>query len=425
MPGPDQGIDAQQVASTAARILERCEQLGRCSEDPSRLTRTFCCPAMSQVHQQLTEWMTLAGMECRVDALGNLIGRANGSTAASPVFMIGSHLDTVIDAGKYDGPLGVLLGLGVAELLCESGIELPFALEVIGFCEEEGVRFNTPFLGSRAVAGSFSADLLDLTDANGISVKSALDAFGVDASKWRTAEYPVQTLLGFLEPHIEQGPVLEQAGLPVAVVSAIAGQTRATFVFSGQAGHAGTIPHEFRKDALAAAAEFIGGVERIGQNTDGLFATIADISVWPNVSNVVAGRTQARLDLRHVDDAQRLTAFDQIQQLAADISERRGLAWEIEACQQQPAVPMDKSLSRRLSESIKAAAIQVHEMPSGAGHDAVMMARRTPTSMLFLRCRGGVSHHPDESVDVKDIAVGLDILVRMVTSLQPANKGST
>ncbi len=231
--------------------------------------------------------------------------------------------------------------------------------------------------------------------------------------------------MGFIEPHIEQGPVLEQADLPVAVVSAIAGQTRASFVFSGQAGHAGTIPHEFRKDALAAAAEFIVGVERIGKTTAGLFATIADISVWPNVSNVVAGRSQTRLDLRHVDDAQRLAAFEQIQQLASEISNRRGVAWEIEDCQQQPAVPMDESLSRLLADSIKAAAIQVHQMPSGAGHDAVMMARRTPTSMLFLRCRGGISHHPDESVDVKDIAVGLDILVRTVTSLQPAIKGST
>lgn len=422
------------MASTAARVLERCDQLGIFSEDPTCLTRTFCCPAMSKVHDQLTQWMTSAGMKCRVDSVGNLIGRVDGlktsgsrneGSAVSQLLMIGSHLDTVVDAGKYDGPLGVLMGLGVVELLNESGIELPFALEVIGFCEEEGVRFNTPFLGSRAIAGSFSGELLELTDANGTSIKSALQDFGLEGSNWQTAEYPPHTLLGFIEPHIEQGPVLEQAGLPVAAVSAIAGQTRATFVFSGQAGHAGTIPHEFRKDALAAAAEFIVGVERIGRITAGLFATIADISVRPNVSNVVAGWTAARLDLRHSDDAQRLTALEQIKQLACDISDRRGLTWEIEACQQQPAIAMDENLTNRLCESIKAAGIQVHKMPSGAGHDAVMMAQRTATSMLFLRCRGGISHHPDESVDVKDIEVGLDILMRTVTSLQPAIKGST
>lgn len=423
-------IDAQQIAATAARIFARCDQLAGYSEDPSRLTRTFCCRAMSQAHDRLIEWMTAAGMECRTDAVGNLIGRVTGSCpgksgAASPVFMIGSHLDTVIDAGKYDGPLGVLMGLGVAELLRDHGIELPFALDVIGFSEEEGVRFNTPFLGSRAIAGEFSAELLELTDATGVSVKSALESFGLDVSKCQEAAYPEAALLGFLEPHIEQGPILEDADLPLAVVSAIAGQTRALFEFVGQAGHAGTIPHEFRRDALAATAEFTLGVERMGQETAGLFATIGEVHAWPNVSNVVAGRAEARLDLRHVDDSQRLRAWDRIQQLAAEIADRRGVSWAMEDCQQQPAVAMDAALSRRLEESIGAAGLPVHQMPSGAGHDAVMMARRTPTSMLFLRCRGGISHHPDESVEVDDIAAGLDVIVRMLTSLQPAGKGIT
>lgn len=410
-------LTAAQIASAAERIMQRCDELARCSEEPSRLTRTFCCPEMTDVHSRLTEWMNACGMRCHVDAVANLIGRRESAQPTASVFMIGSHLDTVVDAGKYDGTLGVLLGLGVVELLHAARIELPFTLDVIGFCDEEGVRFNTPFLGSRAVAGEFATELLDLVDNQGTTVRQALDAFGVESANWPSAEYPADQLRGFLEPHIEQGPLLEQSTTPVGVVAAIAGQTRSTFVFSGQAGHAGTVPHDCRKDALAAAAEFICGVERLGQRTDGLLATVGDVRAWPNVSNVIAGEAQVRLDLRHAEDLRRAWAYEQIRQLAAEISARRGVEWGIDVCEHQPSVAMDERLSRALSTAIANTGHAVHGLVSGAGHDAVMMAGKTPTSMLFLRCRGGVSHHPDEFVAADDVAAALEVMVNMVASM--------
>lgn len=398
--------------------MARCDELARLSEDPECLTRTFCCDAMAQVHQRLTGWMSAVGMHCRLDAVGNLVGRAECSEPAARVFMIGSHLDTVINAGKFDGPLGVLLGLGAVELLKAAHIELPFHLDVIGFCEEEGVRFRTPFLGSRAIAGEFAPALLDLRDDQGTTVRQALDAFGADAANWASAEYPADQLIGFLEPHIEQGPVLEEASVPIGVVTGIAGQTRATFVFTGRAGHAGTVPHDLRKDALAAAAEFVVGVERLGRQTDGLFATVGDIRVQPNVSNVIPGRAAVRLDLRHSDDSQREDAYEQTQQLATEICGRRDLQWAIEASEQQPAVPMDATLSRALCDAISGTGRSTFELISGAGHDAVMMARQTRTTMLFLRCRDGISHHPDESVATDDVAAALEVIVNLVTTLR-------
>lgn len=406
---------AADFASAAERVMSRCDALAELSEEPTRLTRTFCCDAMAQVHQRLTDWMTAANMQCRVDTLGNLIGR----TMESPrVFMIGSHLDTVVDAGKYDGPLGVLVGLAAVELLQQGGANLPFAIDVIGFSEEEGVRFNSPFLGSRAVAGEFTPELLDLTDDAGVTVRAVLGAFGLVGEQWQAAEYSAESIIGFLEPHIEQGPVLENATLPVGVVTSIAGQTRSTFLFRGQSGHAGTVPHEHRKDALAAAAEFVFGVEKIGQDTDGLFATIGDLKVSPNISNVIAGDVQARLDLRHADDTVRAGAYEKIQGLAERVSRQRGLEWAIVACEQQAAIPMDSSLTKQLHAAIVASGHNVQEMVSGAGHDAVMMARKTPTSMLFLKCRGGVSHNPAESVEVEDVAVAIEVIVRLLMAIK-------
>lgn len=409
-------FDPQQLTDVAKRILERCDVLARLSEEPKRLTRTFCCEPMKKVHEQLTEWMQTVGMTSRVDALGNHIGTSE--KRGDKVFMIGSHLDTVVNAGKYDGTLGVLLGLGAAELLKGAEITLPFTLEVVGFSEEEGVRFQTPYLGSRAIAGEFSPEMLEFQDAKGITVKTALEEFGVAPNQWRSAAYPMDDLIGFLEPHIEQGPVLDDLEIPVAVVTAIAGQTRATISFVGQAGHAGTVPLSLRKDALTGAAELISAIETLAGQTAGLFATVGNIRVEPNVPNVIPGQVDLRLDLRHAENDARLQAFEQIQQLTTDIATNRNIGWSVESCEHQPAVPMDASLTEKLLTSLERTGQPKQTLVSGAGHDAVMMARRTSASMLFLRCHEGISHHPREQVDEHAVSVALEVLVDLLTNLR-------
>ena len=412
----------EDVHEAAVRVMQRCDELATCSEDSKCLTRTFCCGAMQRAHDLVRSWMRDIGMSTRFDALGNLVGRYEPHAGTRKVFLVGSHLDTVVNAGRFDGALGVVLGIGTVELLRNVTAKLPFALDVVGFSEEEGVRFNTPFLGSRAAAGVFDPGLFQLADINGCTVRQALIDFGANPDDLTASCYSPQELIGFLEPHIEQGPILDRAQQPAAVVSAIAGQTRAAFQFQGTAGHAGTVPHGLRHDALAAAAEFVTRVEQLGQTTDGLFATVGNIVVEPNVSNVIAQQAQVRLDLRHEYDNVRLEAFDQIQGFADDCARRRGVAAEVIQCEQQPAVPMNAELTAELEAVFPEAGLSRHRLVSGAGHDAVMLARLVPTAMLFIRCRDGVSHHPDESVDVADVEVALEVLLRLFTRLSKRNR---
>ena len=379
--------------SDAATVLERCARLGEVSEEPGRLTRRFGTEAMRRANELVRGWMREAGLAPREDAIGNLIG----GRGRPPALALGSHLDSVRDAGRYDGPLGVLVALAVAARVPDA------ALEVIAFADEEGLRFGTSYLGSGAMAGRPTA--VDARDADGVRLGDILPG---DPA---TARRDPAELLGYCEVHIEQGPVLERRGVPVGVVTGITGQSHAELAFAGEAGHAGTVPMDARRDALVAAAEFVLAVEAAADG--GLVATVGRLAVEPGARNVIPARATLSLDLRHADDAVRRAAAAALRERAGELAGARGVALDWRETGDSPAVPMDA----RLSDALAAAAGgDVLRLPSGAGHDAAMMAPITPAAMLFVRCRGGISHNPAESVEAGDVAVAIDVLERFVRS---------
>jgi allantoate deiminase len=341
--------------------------------------------------------MEAAGLAVRVDAVGNLIGRRPGS-----------HIDTVPDAGKYDGVLGVLLGVAAAQALGDW--RFARALDVIAFSEEEGVRFGIPYLGSSAVCGGVGPDLLARTDPHGVTVADAVRDFGLDPAAIPDAAYRPGQVAAYLEAHIEQGPILDVLKRPLGLVTAIVGQSRYRLRFIGRAGHAGTQPMELRRDALAAAAEFVGTVETLARATDGLRATVGSLTVAPGAVNVVPGDVRLSLDVRHADDLVRSRAADELLQSGLRIANRRGLRFESEQAMNEPAMPMDAGLVARLA----AATGPVPRLASGAGHDAAVMATICPAAMLFIRSPGGVSHHPDEGVYRDDVRSALGAMVRFL-----------
>lgn len=389
------------IAQTA---IDRCFRLASYTEEPGVITRTFLSAPMRAVHADVAAWMTAAGMDVTIDAAGNIRGVYAAATPDTNVFVVGSHLDTVPHAGAFDGILGVMLGISLVERL--AGRRLPFAVEVIGFSEEEGVRFGVPFIGSRGVVGRLDSDILARADAGGISVTDAIRAFGLDPATIPLARHTTPPL-GYLEIHIEQGPVLDRLGLPLGVVRAITGQTRATVTFTGASGHAGTTPMTDRSDALAAAAEWIGEVERDARNTPGLVATVGHVDVSPNAGNVIPGRCAASLDVRHEDDAVRARAVDRLRRAVGEIATRRGIAADWQVSLEQPTVGMSAALRDVLVDAVASAGTAVHIMPSGAGHDAMVVAAAMPAAMLFIRSPGGISHHPDETVLVDDVATAI------------------
>ncbi len=398
------------LAELAEQVLARCDAAAAFTEEPGRITRTFCSPSMAELHAALRGWMQQAGMTCRVDAAGNLFGRLQTPHSYGKTLLIGSHLDSVPNAGRYDGVLGVMLGLALAEAVNQIGWCLPFDIEVVGFSEEEGVRYGVPFIGSRALVGDCDEALLQRKDGNGISVAEALRQFGCDPAQICSSELSPDKYFAYLEPHIEQGPVLESKNVPLGVVTAIAGQTRAAIHVVGSAGHAGTVPMALRRDALAAAAEWISHVERVGQQTPGLIATVGTIEVSPGAGNVIPGEARLRLDIRHTDDVVRMTAVEELQHLGRSLAVRRRVAFEFAVEHEHTAVTMDRQATDFLQQSIAQAHHLPIELPSGAGHDAAVMARRWPTAMLFIRCRGGLSHHPAESVTLEDVTAALSIM---------------
>lgn len=380
----------------AREVIARCHTLATHSEDPSCLTRTFLSPPMHAVHRELGQWMHDAGLSAvSTDAAGNLHGKRQSSTGK--LLIIASHLDTVPRAGMFDGPLGVLIGVALAKLRPSANIE------VIGFSEEEGVRFGFPFFGSLAWTDDPSVPgLLDRKDRDGVTVAEAIRAYGLDP----TPQFaPLPAPAAYLEFHIEQGPVLESLNLPLAVVDTIVGQSRYEVRFTGQANHAGTTPMHLRKDALAAAAHWIVAVEQAAQSTEGLVATVGRIEVTPGAGNVIPGEAILSLDLRHASNDTRRSAADRILREAHRIATSRGLHFTAELRLDQDAVDMDPDLIRRLEWA--AGGHAVHHMNSGAGHDAMIAARRMPSAMLFLRSPGGISHHPDETVLIEDVAAAL------------------
>jgi allantoate deiminase len=361
-------------------------------------------------------WMRDAGLEVRRDAVGNVRGRYAAADARGPALLLGSHLDSVRDAGRYDGPLGVVAALDAVAQSIAVGGRLPCPLEVVAFVDEEGLRFQTTYLGSRALAGSFDPRLLDLRDESGQSLREAIVAFGGDPTKIHEAALRPGDVGAYVEVHIEQGPVLELVDAPVGIVTEIAGQTRVAVEFTGEAGHAGTVPPSLRRDALPAAAELVLAAEQIARQTPGLVATVGQIHAEPGVSNVIPGKARLTLDVRHPRDAARRHADANLEAFARRVAFDRALHLEWHVAQETASVHCDRELTERLRAAVAACALPDVRLASGAGHDAVIMADVLPIGMLFVRCRGGISHHPDESVRVDDVAATLDVLDRFLAS---------
>jgi allantoate deiminase len=402
-------------ATRADRIIDRCRQIAACTDIPGETTRTFLSPPMHRVHALLRGWMEAAGMTVRIDAAGNLRSVRPGPSPQSPRLLIGSHLDTVPNAGAFDGILGVVLGVAVVEGL--RGQHLPFAIEVIGFSEEEGVRFNKPFLGSLALIDKLDAETLARTDRNGVSVAEAIRIFGLDPKELPAASLPKEAF-AYLEFHIEQGPLLESENASLGIVDALAGQTRMQLVFEGHANHAGTTPMHLRHDAMAAAASWIVAVEEYANTHAGLVATVGRVETSPGAGNVIAGRVTASLDIRHANEQNRNNAVATLLNSAKSAAANRGVRVTSHMQLEQPAVPMDPHLTTLLQSAAAKAKFPSRRMTSGAGHDAMIIAQRLPCAMLFLRSPGGLSHHPDESVLPQDVDAALATAMEFLTLLR-------
>jgi allantoate deiminase len=401
----------------ANALARRLDELSRVSDERGATTRTFLSPAMRRANALVAGWMRDAGLSTRQDAVGNLVGRKESAVKGAKTVLLGSHLDTVRDAGRYDGTLGVLLPIAAIEVLQGRGVALPFAVEVLGFSEEEGVRFSSGYLGSKGYTGRLRKSDLRLRDPEGVSVGEAVRRHNGGRLRLPPPAHARGELLGYVEVHIEQGPVLEAAGLAAGVVPAIAGQTRARIFFGGAAGHAGTTPMALRRDALAGAAEFIVATEAYALARAPLVATVGFISAHPGAPNVIPGKVELTLDVRHPVDSRRLAAFAGLKRAGKGIARKRGLSFAVDPTQDNGAVRCSRALTALMARSVRARQGKCISVPSGAGHDAVILSSLTPVTMLFVRCRNGLSHHPDEHVHPRDLKIALDIMVDFLTRL--------
>ncbi|TGD99326.1 allantoate amidohydrolase [Methylobacterium nonmethylotrophicum] len=398
-----------------ARVMALIDDLARHTDEPGRLTRLYLSPAHRATAEAVLGLMRAAGLAARIDAAGSVVGRIEGREPGLPALVLGSHIDSVVDAGRYDGPLGVAAGLVVAEEL--SGLPLPFALEVVAFGDEENVRFPTSLSTSKAWAGQYKPDWLDGRDAAGTTLREALRGFGGDPDGIPALARRPAEIAGYLEVHIEQGPALEAAAQPVGVVSAIVGLTRARCTVTGEANHAGTVPMGMRRDALAAAAEMALAVERLGEGVPGAVATVGSLAVVPGAVNVIPGRVDFTLDVRAPDDADRESLFQAIQAECRTIAARRRLGFSSETFMDNQAVALDPGLQAALERTARRLGHAPLRLPSGATHDAVAMAALGPSAMLFVRCRGGISHNPAESITVEDADAATRVLLGTVRDL--------
>jgi allantoate deiminase len=398
------------------RILARCDALAAHSEQADGLTRVFLSREQRAVNELVLGWMREAGMSARLDAIGNCVGRYEAERPGQPCLMLGSHLDTVRDAGRYDGMLGVVTAIECVAAL--DGRRLPFAIEVVGFGDEEGVRFGSTLLGSRAVAGRFDFALLDRAGNDGDTLRAALTAFGLDPARIAEAAHTPRDVLAYVELHIEQGPVLEAEGLPVGVVTAINGGYRFAIEVEGMAGHAGTVPMNLRRDALAAAAQCVLAVESTAREHPDVVGTVGRIEALPGAMNVIPGRVRFSVDLRAPTDAQRAEAWRALSSRFDAIAAARDVAITSSPLWEARTAPCDPALQQRLADAIAAEGLPVRRLPSGAGHDGMAIIDIAPIGMLFVRCKGGISHNPAEAVNVEDVAMGARVLLRFIEAFR-------
>jgi len=407
-----------------ASILARAQALATHTEAPGMMTRSFLTPAHHAAAAQLAAWMAEAGMSVRRDAVGNVIGRYEGIEPDAPALLTGSHFDTVPNGGIYDGNLGILLPIACVARWHAQGRRFAHAIEVIGFAEEEGVRFKATLLGSRALAGAFDLRVLDNTDAAGITMRQAIDTAGLGytCADLAAAAMAPARMLGFLEVHIEQGPVLLDAGLALGVVSGIAGATRMQVDVTGVAGHAGTVPMAGRRDAAMAAAEIALAIEQRCGGIAGLVGTVGQFDVPGGAANVVPGRALFSIDVRAEQDAQREAAVADILAAIERIAARRGVATQVRQTHEARSVPCAPALCGQLEAALQRAGLPLRRLPSGAGHDAMVMAARTDMAMLFVRCgNGGISHNPLETMTAEDAALAARVVSDFIEHFQPSS----
>ncbi len=413
----------QESGGAGAIVMRRLDELALLSSDAKGLTRLYLTPEHKAAALRIMEWMRQAGMTADIDAVGNVVGRYLGSVPDAPVLLIGSHIDTVRDAGRYDGNLGVVVGIQAVSELSRSGARLPFGIEVIAFGDEEGVRFTATLSGSRAVAGTFDPAALDVEDEQGKSLHRALQDFGCDPSGIAAVARPEARVLGFVEVHIEQGPVLEAEGFPVGIVTAISGASRFKVEVGGEAGHAGTVPMRLRRDALMAAAEMVLVVEHIATGTPNLVGTVGRFEVLPGAVNVIPARSTFTLDVRSPSDATRAAALADIRQAFDAIAARREVGLSATCVYDEPAAPCAPWLMDALEAAIARLGLRAPRLPSGAGHDGLAMSALCPIGMLFVRCERGISHNPAEAIAAADADVATRVLVDFLRHLDPAAAG--
>jgi allantoate deiminase len=405
--------------SLGDEIVGRINQLAAISETPAHLARIFLTREHRTAAELILGWMRSAGMATHLDAVGNVCGRYEGDRPNLPCLMLGSHYDTVRDAGKWDGPLGLITAISCVADLARRGRRLPFAIEVTGFADEEGIRFASTLLGSRAVAGTFNESVLGSKDSAGISMREALIEFGLDPDHIGAAARARRQLLAYIELHIEQGPVLEAENLPVGVVTAIAGATRLAARLTGMAGHAGTVPMALRRDALAGAAECISTIEELCRtDAGGLVGTVGYIHAMPGATNVIPGQVSFTIDLRAPTDAHRKRAVSDIVRQIEAVAKHRQLSLQLDVTHENRTVPCAPWLQQQVAQAIGAEGFRVFELPSGAGHDGMAMIDIADVGMIFVRCRGGVSHHPDEHVELADAEAGARVLLRLIENFR-------
>lgn len=407
------------ISSLGARAFERLEALRAYTDEPGKITRLYLSPSHIKSIDYIVDEMRKAGCDSvHVDALGTVVGRYEGKEKGQPALLIGSHIDTVVDGGAYDGALGVIAAIGIVEALHQQGERLDFAIEILGFGDEENVRFPANLTSSRALAGTLPDSALDARDEKGLSIRDALIANGFDPTQMKSLKRDPNSVIGYVEIHIEQGPVLEAENLPVGVVTAINGATRWALTVKGEPGHAGTVPMAMRHDALTAAAEMALAIEKIGQTHESVVATVGRFQAYPGAVNVIPGEVRFSLDTRSPDDSVREKVTAAIEKECKAIAAQRHVTLHIEPLSSARATPMAQSFITGLSDAIGRRQISPLLLPSGAGHDAMAMAELCPAGMMFVRCKGGISHSPLESMTEDDCDTALDVLLDFVKTLR-------